>query len=109
MKFKYGEFSKDQIKEVKDAMRKRIFFLLLIVDSNTAEEYEGVDVEKTFDSLLIEFGGLNDLLDYPAEMVSILSLINAAKLEYNSADFNWQRYRKLILDAGSEVQKIKEV
>lgn len=109
IKHKYGQFSTEQMHEMKEGLRKRIFFLLLLVDKKTANEYKGVDVEKTFESLLTEFGGLNEILGYPAEIVSVLSLVNAARLEYESSDFSWQRYRKLILDAGSEVEKIKEV
>lgn len=109
MTYKYGQFSAEQIHETKESLRKRIFFLLLLVDKKTASNYKGVDVIKAFESLLIEFGGLNEMLGYPAELVSIMSLINAAKLEYQSSDFNWQTYRKLILDAGSGVDKIKEV
>ena len=109
MVYKYGEFTTGQMHEMKEGLRKRIFFLLLLVDRKTAEIYEGVDVEKAFESLLTEFGGLNELLGYPAELVSVLSLVNAARLEYESSDFNWQRYRKLILDAGNGVAKIKEV
>lgn len=106
---KYGEFTQEQMQVTKESMKKKIFFLLLLVDKKTAANYEGVDVEKTFEGLLSEYGGLNELLGYPAEMVSILSLINAAKLEYNSSDFSWFRFRKLVLDAGSQVDRIKEV
>jgi hypothetical protein len=106
--YKYGEFSSEQMHEAKLGMQKRIFFLLLLVDKRTAVNYQGVNVEKTFESLLTEFGGLNELLGYPPELVSVLSLVNAAKLEYESSDFSWTRYRKLILDAGSQVEKIKE-
>lgn len=107
MKYKYGEFSENQMQFAKNTLQKRIFFLLLLVDKKTSDKYEGVDVLKTFDSLLTEFGSLNNLLGYPAEMVSVLSLVNAAKLEYESSDFSWPKYRKLILDAGSEVEKIQ--
>ena len=109
IKYKFGEFSSDQIREVKETLRKRIFFLLLLVDKKTANHYNGVNVEKTFENLMTDFGSLNELLGYPAEMVTVLSLVNAARLEYNSSEFNRQRYRKLILDAGSQVDKIKEV
>lgn len=108
MLFKYGEFSIDQVKSMKEGLRKRIFFLILLVDKKTADNYKGVDVVRTFESFLTEFGSLNELLGYPAEMVSILSLVNAAKLEYESSDFNWQRYRKYLLDAGCQAGKIKE-
>lgn len=106
---KYGAFNTNQMHEMKEGLRRRIFFLLLLVDKKTASNYEGVNIGKAFESLMTEFGGLNELLGYPAEMVSVLSLVNAARLEYESSDFNWQRYRKLILDAGNGVSKIKEV
>lgn len=106
--FKYGEFATNQVDALKEGLRKRIFFLILLVDENTADNYKGVDVERTFESFLAEFGSLNELLGYPAEMVSILSLVNAARLEYESSDFSWKRYRKYLLTAGSQAEKIKE-
>lgn len=90
-------------------MRKQIFFLLLIVDPVKAEEYDNVDVNEAIQNVLFEFGGLNDLLNYPQELVDVLSLIDAAYLEYNKPNFCWAKYRKLILDAGNKVLKIKEV
>lgn len=109
MDFRYGNFTQDQIAETKEKMRKQIFFLLLIADPVNAEEYDNVDINEAIESLLKEFGGLNDLLNYPQELVDVLALISAAKLEYNSPNYNWRRYRKLILDAGNKVLKIKEV
>ena len=53
---KYGQFTPEQMHETKEGLRKRIFFLLLLVDRKTAGNYEGVDVEKTFESILTEFG-----------------------------------------------------
>jgi hypothetical protein len=38
-----------------------------------------------------------------------MSLLQAAMNEYNSLKFNFKTYRKLILDAGSEIDKLKEV
>ena len=109
MDYRYGNFTQDQIVETKQKMRKQIFFLLLIVDPVKAEEYDNVDVNEAIDNVLNEFGGLNDLLNYPKELVEIMALINAAKIEYNSRNYNWSKYRKLILDAGNKVLKIKEV
>lgn len=109
MTYRYGEFSDNQIASAKERMRKQIFFLLLIVDPNTAEEYDNVDIPDAIENVLYTFGGLNDLLYEPPEMVEVMSLLNAAYLEYQSDTFNWQKYRKLILDAGHAVLKIKEV
>lgn len=109
MNYRYGNFTKDQIAETKQKMRKQIFFLLLIVDPVNAEEYDNVDVNEAIENVLDEFGGLNDLLNYPQELVEIMSLINSAKIEYNCRNFKWSKYRKLILDAGNKVLQIKEV
>ena len=109
MKYSYGDFTEKQIAKTKEKMRKQIFFLLLIVDPTTSEEYENVDVNDAFQNVLNTFGGLNDLLNYPQEFVDVMSLLNAAFLEYKKNNFNWNIYRKLILDAGSTVLKIKEV
>ena len=105
----YGEFSPEQISGTKARLKKRIFYLLFIVDPKTAVNFQSVDIRKAFDSLLVEFGGLNNLLGYPVELVSILSLINAAKLEYENPDFDWMRFRKTVLDAGALVDSIKGV
>ncbi len=109
MKYHYGEFTQEQIAKTKEKMRKQIFFLLLIVDPVSAEEYDNVDVNEAFQNILKEFGGLNDLLNYPQELVDVMSLVNAARLEFNGNNFNWKTYRKLILDAGNKVLQIKEV
>ena len=109
MRYRYGNFSSNQIEKTKEKMRKQIFFLLLIVDPTTSEDYDGVDVNDAFQNVLSTFGGLNDLLGYPQEFVTVMSQLNAAFIEYNDPNFHWTKYRKLILDAGNSVLKIKEV
>ena len=109
MEYKYGEFSQNQIARTKKRMRKKIFFLLLYVDPVTSKEYESVDVDKAFENVLSFIAGMNELLHNPQEIVSVMSYLEAARMEYQSNNFNWQRYRKLILDAGNLVLEIKEV
>lgn len=109
MLYKYGEFSSNQIAQTKEYMRKRIFFLLLIVDPKTKDEYENVNVKEAFECELKKLGGLNSILFYPPELVRIIALLEAALNELSSPTFNWNKYRKLVLDAGNEVLKIKEV
>lgn len=109
MKHKYGEFIPEQISSVKQSIRKSIFFLLLYVDPKTKHEYEGVNIGKAFNSLLYKLGGMNDILFYPPELVTVISLLQQALIELNKEDFSFAVYRKLILDAGAEVDKIKEV
>lgn len=104
----YGEFTQSQIAETKKSLRGSIFFLLLCVDKRTAQDYENIDVNKCFEGLLLKLGGLNDLLMNQPEIVTTMSLLQAAKREYNKDRLNFYRYRKLILDAGSEIEKLKE-
>ena len=108
MDYKYGNFESDQIVQTKEKMRKQIFFLLLIVDPVTCDEYD-VDVNEVFQNILETFGGMNDLLNYPPEFCEVMALLNAAYLEWQSTGFKWSHYRKLVLDAGNAVMRIKEV
>lgn len=109
MKYKYGEFSQEQIAGAKERLRKKIFFLLLYVDYRTAEEYKGVNVNKAFGNILSLIDGMNELFNRPPEIVLVMSYLEAAYIEYGKKHFNWRRYRKLILDAGNLVLEIKEV
>ena len=108
MKHLYGEFTQSQMEEVIKSLRGSIFFLLLCVDRETAQDYEDVDVNKCFEGLLLKMGGMNDLLMNPPEIVASMSLLRAAKREFNKPRLNYYRYRKLILDAGSELNKLIE-
>ena len=104
----YGEFKKEQIVQVKKSLRGNIFFLLLCADPSTSEQYKEVDVNKSFKGLLLKLNGLNELLLYQPKIVEIMSLLLPAMIEYNSENFDFSIYRKLILDAGAEVQRLKE-
>lgn len=109
MKHLYGEFTENQIVQAKKSLRGSIFFLLLCVDNKTAWEYKDIDVNTNFKGLLLKIGGLNDLLMNPPELVTVLSLLQAAMTEYNNPEFSFKTYRKLILDAGAEVDRLGEV
>lgn len=103
---KYGTFKSSQINKAKEKLRKQIFFLLLIADPKTADNYE-VDVEAAFKNVQNILDGYNSLTGYPREVVVVASLLEKALLNYQD-NFNFQIYRKLILDAGREVLNIKE-
>lgn len=108
MKTKYGSFSKNQISETKKYIRKSIFFLLLYVDPKTKDSYKNIDVDTAFLNLLYKLDGLNSILLEPPELVIVMSLLEFAWKEYNSNDFDFNIYRKLILDAGAEIMCVKD-
>lgn len=114
MEHKYGEFTQNQIASLKKEMRKRIFYLILITDPETKTQYNGVDVEAAFSSILHWLGGLNEVLFCPVELVTVIGLLEAALLEYKhdyleEVEYHGSSFRKLVLDAGATVLKIKEV
>jgi len=108
MKHLYGEFNNLQMAETKKSLRGSIFFLLLCVDDSTKERFTNIDVVKCFQNLMYKIDGLNELLSYPTEIVTVMCLLQKALSEYKSKDFNFSIYRKLILDAGAEISKIRE-
>ena len=108
MKTKYGYYSSDQIASIKTSIRKSIFFLLLYVDPDTKGEYPNINVGDAFRSLQYRLNGLNRILLEPPELVETMSLLEEALSEYLSDEFNFRKYRKLILDAGSEIMRVKE-
>lgn len=108
MRHKYGSFSKRQIADTKVFIQKRIFFLLLVAeDLETKSKFPNVDLLKAHTCLMYRISGLNDLLGQPQEIVNILSLLEEA-LKLIKNEFDFATYRKLILDAGAEVDKIPE-
>ena len=106
MQNKYGYFDDKQIEKYRINLHKDLFWLLLYKDPKTKDEYSYVDFNKYFDGVMRKFSGLNALLFYPTEIVSIMSLLEAAFIESQKDNFNYKAYRKLVLDAHAEVDKI---
>lgn len=107
MKYKYGNFSPLQFEKYKNKIRKDIFFLLLSADKKVAP-IRTVDVDSAITNLMYQLDGLNQILCYQPEVVRIITLLEEAKSIYGNEPFDFPMFRKLILDAGAEVLKIKE-
>nr|DAZ81453.1 MAG TPA: hypothetical protein [Caudoviricetes sp.] len=106
MKTIYGHFDDKQFEDYKVKLHKDLFWLLLYKDPKTKDEFN-VDFDKYFINLMLRIDGLNKILDYPVEIITIMSLLQAAWDEaHQDEDFDYQSYRKLILDAHHEVDKI---
>lgn len=106
---KYGSYTESQLSVTKQYIRKQIFYLLLYVDPKTSIDYPNVNVLKAFNGLQYKLGGLNSILFEPPSLVTVMSLLEAAMLEFQNIDnFDFNKYRKLILDAGNEVLKIDD-
>ena len=109
MKHKYGNFTETQMLLTKRSVRKQIFFLLLCADPKTKNDYTHVDVGEAFKGLLYKLDGLNSVLGEPQELVDTISLLEEARIKYNEPKLNFKTYRRLILNAGSLIDAIKEV
>lgn len=104
---KYGEFADLQILDIAKYLRKRIFFLLLYAeDMEKKENFPNVNLKQANTSLLWRISGLNKLLGEPKELVTVLSLLEEANNIIDNQNFDFVKYRKLILDAGAEIIKI---
>lgn len=108
MKTKYGSYSPTQIQSIKQSLQKSIFFLLLYVDPKTMGDYPDADVNEAFNNIQLRLNGLNSILLEPPELVKTMSYLESAWQIY-AGEMDFAAYRKLILDAGAEVMKIKEV
>lgn len=108
MKTKYGEIPPQQVASAKSKIQKSIFHLLLYVDPIESIKFQNVDVNEAFQSVFTQLMGFNKILLEPPEVVLTMDLLEVALDLYNSDDFCWPKYRKLILDAGSKIMEVKE-
>ena len=104
---KYGTFKNSQIEDYKVKMQKKIFWLIIYTDENTRNEYKNVDVKNYQTNIMRQLSGLNSLLSYPTDIVEILSVLESAMLLLDDDTFDFKMYRKLILDAGAMVKRMK--
>lgn len=110
IKHKYGDFEENQVEEYKKRLHSKIHRLLLEKDRNVELYYENNydknSFPKFFQAVMKEIDGLNALLFYPEELVEITSLLEAAFQETQKEHFKFQKYRSLMLNAHSLVDKI---
>ena len=104
---RYGYFDENQFEAFKTKLHKELFWALLYKDPKTCDQYSYVNFPKFFKGLMRRINGLNSLLFYPSEIVGIMSNLEAAFLETEKDEFDFQIYRKLILDAHALVDKIQ--
>lgn len=97
----YGKFSRDQIIYIARQMHNEIHRLLIYKDINIPNKIFQTDKAffKYFNNLLINYGSLNDMFGYPAQMVLFMERLNSAYIEAKKEDFNYSLYKKELLDA----------
>lgn len=113
MKYLYGNFSENQITDTTQLMHSEVHKLLLYKDSNIDSVIFADDEQfiTFFKNLMYRFGGMNELLGEPSEMVLLMSTLQAALTLVTSDNYSWRRYRQLILDSHGYISSMfnKEV
>lgn len=104
---KYGKFRKSQVEYYKNKLRKKIFWLILYTDENTNKNFISVDVVKYHKNLLCEISSYNELLLYQNDFVEIVNKLEEALNILQLDTFNFQEYKKLVLDAGALMNNLK--
>lgn len=102
MKNCYGEFTKEQIVEYKKTLHASVHWLLIYKE----ESYEFLD--KYFESLIVRVGGLNRMFNYSQEIMRLVVVLDSAREEATKENCNFKTYRKLILDAHTLIDQLRE-
>lgn len=108
MNYIYGTFSNEQIQVTSQLMHSDIHKLLLYKDKKLNQKIfdSEEDFQNYFNNLLYRFGGLNELLFCPVQMVALMATLQAAYDMVNSDSYDYCQYRRLILDAHSYIENI---
>ena len=108
MDYLYGEFNDNQTAHRAKAMHSEIHRLLLFKDKKVNDVLFQSEEEfhKYFVDLLYRFGGLNHLLNYPDYFIDLMTALQLALDESEKAEFDFAKFRKLILDAHSYISVI---
>lgn len=102
MKYKYGNFTSNQLHEYKELLHKKIHWLLIYQETNYPNLLD------YFSALQSHIAGLNELFD-SVQFINLATTIECAKLEYLKTNFNHKEYRKLVLDAHAIVDSLPEM
>lgn len=106
----YGNFSNKQIYINARLMHGDIHKLLLYKDPSVSDVIfdNNDDFLKFFRNLMIRFSGFNSLLGKPAFMIPFLSTLQAAYDEACNDNFDFQKYRHLLLDVHGYIKRMFE-
>lgn len=90
---KYGDFSEEQFSAFKEKLHRWVHWCLVYAEEQSP----------TLDSYMVKvqrkFNGLNSILYYDSKIVEIMTLLEAARIEYQEKGCKTPSFRKFILDA----------
>ena len=108
MDYLYGTFTDKQICEIARSMHGDIHKLLLYKDKNIKDKIFDSDSDFLifFENLLYRFGGLNELLGEPIQIINLMSSLQAAYSCVQKDNYSYKLFRRLILDSHSYIKEI---
>ncbi len=101
VKTKYGLFTEAQIRHYIKEVQRMIFWCILYTDPKTSEDYPDINVSAYQKNIMKKIVGFNSILFYPDDLVNVIVILEAALNLFESDDYTFPEYRKLILDAGA--------
>lgn len=99
MKYKYGTFNDNQFSDYIELLHNKIHWLLIYQENSYPK------LNNYFNNLQLYIAALAELIPSPY-IIDLANTIECAKLEFNNPNFNHQKYRKIIFDAHSIIDKI---
>ena len=111
MHYLYGEFTDEQINKTVISMHNDIHKLLVYKDPKITEQIfnSEEDFVNYFTNLLFRFGGFNELLGEPKQMVDFMSTLQSAFDEVTGDNFRYWRFRRAILDCHGYIKAMFEL
>lgn len=102
----YGNFTKNQVFNYVKKIHSMIHWMLIYKDPCFGEKYSHVSFDIYFDSVMSQISGFGYLIGNPPVIVNILSTLESAYLESKKETYDYKKFRKLILDAQTLVDRI---
>lgn len=97
---KYGEYTEQQFEAFKKKLHKWVHWCLIYAESSAQ------DLLPYINKVQKKFNGLNDLLLDDPNVVEIMTLIEAARIEFEETQDKTPLFRKYILDAHEIIDMI---
>ena len=101
MEHLYGNFSNEQMDKTRKQMHSMVHWLLIYQE----QHYDADKLDRYFNTVLLRFSGLNELLHCPEALVELISNLQAARMMVKAPNFQFADYRKLILDSHTLVDR----
>lgn len=99
---KYGKFSDEQAKKLKEEAHSMIHLLLVYYEN------ENPTLSEYFDKVQLKLFALNELMDYPLYIADVIHSVECARLEYQKKQSNYRTYRRFVLDAHAKLDNTDE-